>query len=153
MSIKSAQFINGLTASTDELNALDGYRHDVYHLSNALQTKAARYTLEQINAGQILIDPGANEQWQVLDVKLRAIGGAIGVSTSIDLTEETSGDIVFSAPVVGLLQDAWVTISTENVVSTKLGQWSTVGKDLLLSVVGDPATTATHLDVVVIYIH
>jgi len=118
-----------------------------------LQTKAARYTLEQINAGQILIDPDTDGQWQVLDVKLRAIGGAMEACTSIDLVEETSGDIVFSAPVAALTEDAWVTVSTANVVSTNLGQWGTVGKDLLLAVVGDDATTATHLDVVVTYIH
>jgi hypothetical protein len=145
--------LDGVTATKDELNVLDGYRHDAYHLSNAVQVKAIRYTLDQLNAGQIIIDPGAAGQWQVLDVKIRAIGGAIETCTSIDLVEETSGNIVFSAPVAGLTENAWVTVTTENVVSTYLSVWSTIGKDLLLDVVGDPAATATHVDVVITYVH
>lgn len=146
-----------ITADSAELNALDGYRHDVYHLSNAIQAEAGRFTLSQVNSGQTIISgedhAGDDQQWQVLDIKIRAIGGAFEACTSIDFVEETSGNIVFSAPVAALTENAWVTVSTANVVSTYLSVWSTVGKGLLLSVVGDAATTATHLDYVVTYVH
>jgi hypothetical protein len=129
------------------------YRHDAAHLSNALQTKALRLIPSQVNAGILILDPGATGQFQILDVKMRAIGGAAGACTSIDLVEETSGDIFFSAPRAALTQNAWVTLTTANVVSTKTGVWSTVGKKLNLVVVGDPVTTSTHFDVIVTYIH
>jgi hypothetical protein len=145
--------LHGQGCEAADFAKLAGITKDVYHLNNAVQYKTARYTLAQVNAGQLLVDPGEDGQWCVLDMKLRAIGGAFAACTSIDITEETSGDIVFSAPVAALLQDAWVTISTANVVSTKLGQWGTVGKKLSLAVVGDAATTATHLDVVFTYGH
>jgi hypothetical protein len=129
------------------------YRHDAYHLNNAVQGYSQRFTVGQVNTGQTIVFGEPDGNWEVLDVALRAIGGAGAGPTHINLIEETSGDVIFSAPIAALTQDTIVKPDTAGVVTTKLFRPSVAGKDLLLAAVGGDLAGATHLDVMVLYRH
>lgn len=130
-----------LTATPAEMNAIK------------VQTVCVRLTTAQINAGYTLITPTATGKWKVLNCMMRAIGGAAAANTSIDITEQTSGAIVFSATQAILTQNTILRPGDTNVTATNLGVESVAGKTLLIANVGTAMTTATHIDVILTYVN
>jgi hypothetical protein len=130
-----------LTATPAEMNAIK------------VQTVCARYTTAQINAGVDLVTPTATGKWKVLNVFMRAIGGAATTNTSIDITEETSAAIVFSATQAALTQNTILGVNSTNVTATNLGVESVAGKKLKIANVGTAMTVATHVDVILTFVN
>lgn len=110
-------------------------------------------TTAQVNAGKVIVKAQAGKTIKVVDGWLRAIGGAAGTATSVDIEDTTtSPNLAFKIAVGGLAENAvarvgLATHSTNTGVGTALGK----GKGLQITATGTLAT-ATAMDYAVFYV-
>lgn len=140
-----------ITADAAEINKLDGMVLTQAQMNGACIAFYARVSTAQVNAGYDLLTPSATGQYRIMDVKLRAIGGNAGAVTTVDVKEETSGNLIFQAPAANLLANVTIGVDAANIVDTYLGIATTAGKKISIVKAGSDMTTATHIDVMMIY--
>ncbi len=110
-----------------------------------------RCTAAEVNAGYILLADAAGRTVTVLDCRMRAIGGAAADVTSVDLVENTSGNLISRQVVAQLTENTICGAWTTNSVHTYTGVAGTAGKGFTIIKNGSNIATATHIDVFVQY--
>lgn len=116
-------------------------------------TKYVRLTLAQVNAGVEVLPAISGKKYRVTYFTFRAIGGAFGGLDSIEL-EDGDGTpvVVASAAVAALTENALLFPHTANVTpGAGFLVGTTTGEGINITKTGSAGTTATHLDVVVVY--
>ena len=131
-----------VSATATDLNKLTS-RNTVFSLIHNV-------TAAEVNTGHTILADAAGVIITPVSVKMRALGGAAGGATSVDLTDTVAAAIA-SFPVAILTQNAMAGEYSANVVSTGIGVAQTSGKGLKVIKAGNDLTTATSVDVIVSY--
>lgn len=144
-------YIGGVrvTATAAELNDLaDGIPLE------GIQIVRARNTVAAIAAGTAVAVPAiAGRSFCVLDARMRAVGANLSGPTTVEIAEETSGDVFLSHVTADMTKDAWQDTATGTAVITNItaGGLVVAGKKLLVTDTGgSAAATATHIDTIVV---
>lgn len=116
------------------------------------RTYMERLTTEQVNAGVLAVPRSPGRIYTVVDGWVRAIGGAAGANTSVDVTDDTTGTIAMSFARAGLSQNAVLRAGATNTTCTNLNTALAQGEGIKVANVGTAMTTATHLDVCISYL-
>lgn len=105
------------------------------------------------SGGAVCVPAVAGEQFQVLNLCMRAYGGNAANATTIEITEETAGTVFLSHVVADMTSGAWVNQVGGTVVITGMtagGLTSAANKALVLSATGGTGLdTCTGVDVIV----
>jgi hypothetical protein len=138
-----------VTATAAELNSLaDGTP------AEGLQVIRARHTAAAITAGTAEAVPNiAGKSFCVIDARMRAIGGNLSGPTTVEIVEETSGDVFLSHVTADLSENVWHDTATGTAVITNItaGGLVVANKKLLVTDSGGTGfATATHLDTIVV---
>jgi hypothetical protein len=116
-------------------------------------TKYDRVTIAEVNAGHELLPAIATRQYRITGVKIRAIGGAAGSVTSVDIQDDNGTPVVVAAFAQANLTEN--TILLENSTGATMGAGymlgTTAGKAIDIIKNGADVDTATHFDVVLEY--
>jgi predicted RecA/RadA family phage recombinase len=116
-----------------------------------------RFTIAQINAGANLLPAVPGAKYRLVDAALIAVGGAVGAATTVDIlaTQGASSVKLLAAAVAGLTQNTLLRAGATNAAILAAGA-SFVANDantaISVAKTGDPATTATHVDVLASYV-
>ncbi len=119
--------------------------------SPQLRTYYGQLTTAEVNAGEIVVPPSPGRVYTVVDVWMRAIGGAAGSNTSVDVTDTVTGSIAASFEDAALTQNTVVRAGAANTAATGLNTAFTQGEGIKVANVGTDMDTATHLDVCIHY--
>jgi hypothetical protein len=150
-----------------EASTADGDVIEVLRFANAdiaaglpgtgvMKVLRTRATVAQVNAGLTLIAAKSGVKFRVHDVALIAVGGAVTGTTTVDVigTQAASGVKLLAAAVAGLTQNTLLRAGATN-AAILAGGASFVANDtntaITLGKTGDPAATATHVDVLLTY--
>lgn len=116
-----------------------------------LRVAEGQLTTAEVNAGKVVIAPMTDRIITVVDAWLRAIGGAAGSNTSVDIVDTTTGTIAASFEDAALTQNTVVRAGAANTAATGLG--TALGEDegLAIANVGTAMDTATALDYCIFY--
>jgi hypothetical protein len=109
-------------------------------------------TTAEVNAGKIVVPRAPGRVYTVVDAWARAIGGAAGVVTSVDVTDTADSPataVAFAR--AGLAENAVLRAGAANTTATGLNTAFTQGKAIKVVKNGDDMTTATALDVCIHY--
>jgi hypothetical protein len=114
----------------------------------------ARHTAAAVEANTAIAVPAvAGQQFQVLDLMMRAYGGAAANATTVEITEETAGTVFLSRVVANLTQGTWCgQIGGTSVITgmTNGGLTSAANKKLLCGASGGTGLDGcTHIDTIV----
>jgi hypothetical protein len=114
----------------------------------------ARHAAAAITAGTATAVPAVTgKSFCVMDARMRAIGGNLSGPTTVEIVEETSGDVFLSHVTADLTENVWHDTATGTAVITNItaGGLVVAGKKLLVTDTGGSAfATATHLDTIVV---
>lgn len=135
-----------------ELNIAAGGRLTIDGGENVISFYA-RVSAADINAGKVLILGVAGRTIRVTGFRLRAIGGAAGGSTSVDITDTAGTPVnICSALVAALTQNTLVGDQSANVT---IGAGYLVGltadKGVQIGKTGGALSGATSVDVLITY--
>lgn len=119
--------------------------------SPQLRTFYGRLTTAEVNAGKIVVPPSPGRSYYVVDAWVRAIGGAAGSNTSVDITDSTTGTIACLFARAGMTQNTVLRAGAANTTATNLNAKLTQGEGIKVANVGTAMDTATHLDVCIQY--
>lgn len=120
--------------------------------SPQLRTFYGQLTTDEVNAGKIVVPGAPGRVYTVVDCWMRAIGGAAGSNTSVDVTSATTATVAASFEDAALTQDVVRRIGAANTSATGLNTALTQGEGLKVANVGTAMDTATHLDVCIHYL-
>jgi hypothetical protein len=139
-----------VTATAAELNDLaDGVP------ALGWQVVRARHAVAAITAGTaVVLANVAGYSFVVKDAWMRAIGGNLSGPTTVEIAEETSGDVFLSHVTADMTENVWRGCGTgdgTNVITNiTAGGLVVANKKLLLTDTGGSgAATATHIDTIV----
>ena len=121
-------------------------------VSPQLRTYYARIAVADVNTGVLAVPRAPGRIYTVVDGWMRAIGGAAGTHTSIDVTDDTTGTVAMSFEQAGLTQNAVLRAGATNTTCTYLNTALAQGEGILVKNVGTAVDTATHVDVCVHYL-
>lgn len=138
-----------VTATASELNDLaDGTPAEGLCVYRATNTVAA------VTAGTAVAVPAVTgRSFCVIDARMRAVGGNLSGPTTVEIAEETSGDVFLSHVTADLTSGVWHDTATGTAVITNItaGGLVVAGKKLLVTDTGGSASaTATHIDTIVV---
>lgn len=120
--------------------------------SPALRVAEGQLTLTEVNAGKQVIDAVAKRSITIVDAWVRAIGGAAGANTSVDIQDTVTGTKACVFTRAGLAQNAILRAGTTTTgVSTNLGTALGVGEGVKIINVGTACDTMSALDYVILY--
>jgi hypothetical protein len=117
-----------------------------------MRTWSGQLTRAEVNTGKIVVPGAPGRVYTVVDCWMRAIGGAAGSNTSVDVTDDTTGTVAASFEDAALSQNAVCRIGAANTSATGLNTALAQGEGLKVANVGTAMDTATHLDVCIHYI-
>lgn len=123
-----------------------------YRSSRRMRCARGQLTLNEVKAGTAVVKPEAGRTITVHDGWLRAIGGAAGGATSVNVSDTADTPIVaFAMAIGGLGQNivARVGVAT-HYTGTTVGTPLTPGKGLQV-IDNGTLTTLTHLDYCIFY--
>lgn len=134
-----------ITATAAELNEVAGKEN--------VLCKYTRVTAAQVNAGLDLLAATAGVTYRVVGFVMTAIGGNAGGATAVTLADtNTSAVAITSIAVAALTQDTPVVPASANVTNgVGLGGPLTAAKAVKIAKTGNALTTATHIDVTLLY--
>jgi hypothetical protein len=146
------------TADGDVIEVLRGPNTDVSAstLAGTARVLRMRVSVAQINAGHTLLAAVTGYKYRVHDVALIAIGGAVTAATTVDIlgTQSAASVKLLAAAVAGLTQNTLLRAGAAN-AAILAGGVSFVANDVSTAITiaktGDPAATATHVDVLLTY--
>ena len=143
--------IGGVTvdATAAELNALaDGTP------TEGLIVYRVRSAVAAVTAGTATAVPAiTGRSFCVIDARMRAVGGNLSGPTTVEIVEETSGDVFLSHVTADLTSGVWHDTATGTAVITNItaGGLVVAGKKLLVTDTGGSASaTATSIDTIVV---
>jgi hypothetical protein len=116
-----------------------------------LRVIEGQLTTAEVNAGKTVVAPATGRQLAVVDAWVRAIGGAAGANTSVDIVDTTTGTVAVSFARAGLAQNAVLRAGASNTTATNLNTALGAGEGLKVINVGTAMSTATALDYVISY--
>lgn len=115
-----------------------------------------RFSLAQVNAGATVLSAVAGYKYRLQDASMIAIGGAAAAATTIDLlaTQSSSSVKLVANAVAGLTQNTLLRAGATNSTILAAGA-SFVANDantaITIGKTGSDMTTATHIDVLLVY--
>jgi len=121
-------------------------------VSPQLRTYYAQIAVADVNTGVLAVPRAPGRIYTVVDGWMRAIGGAAGSLTSIDVTDDTTGTVALSFEAAGLAENAVLRAGATNTTVTNAGTALTQGEGILVKNVGTAVDTATHVDVCIHYL-
>lgn len=107
-------------------------------------------TTTNVNAGTVIVKPRAHQSVTVVDCWLRALGGAAGGATSVNVAD-SDGTAIAVFAVGGLTQNTLTRIGAANTTATNMLATQAAGKGLEIIADGT-LTTATSVDYCVFYV-
>lgn len=120
---------------------------------NSLRTVEGQLTTAEVNAGKVVVPGHTGRTLTVVDAWVRAIGGAAGSNTSVDVTDSVTGTIVAVFTRAGLTQNAILRAGTATTgVAANLGASLGAGQGIKVANVGTAMDTATALDYCISYV-
>ena len=121
-------------------------------VSPQARTYFDRLTIAEVNAGVLAVPRAPGRIYTVVDGWMRAYGGAAGSTTSVDVTDDTTGTIAMSFEVAGLTENAVLRAGAANTTCTYLNTALAQGEAIKVANVGTDMDTATHVDVCIHYL-
>lgn len=119
--------------------------------SPQLRTFYGQLTTAEVNAGKIVVPRAPGRVYTVVDAWMRAIGGAAGSNTSVDITDDTTGTVAASFEDAALTQNTVCRAGAANTAATGLNTALAQGEGLKVANVGTDMDTASALDVCIHY--
>jgi hypothetical protein len=137
--------LTGVTATTAEINEVAG--------NEVVLTKYTRVTAAQVNSGLTLLAATAGRTYRVVGFIITAIGGAAGGLTALTLADTNTSPVsITSIAAAALTENTPVLPASANVTNgVGLGGPLTAAKGVSVGKTGNALTTATHVDVTLLY--
>lgn len=134
-----------VTATAAELNEVAGKEN--------VLCKYTRVTAAQVNAGLELLAATTGVTYRVVGFIMTAVGGNAGGADAVTLADTNSSPVsITSVAVAALTQNVPVLPNTANVTNgVGLGGPLTAAKGVKIAKSGSNLTTATHVDVTLLY--
>jgi len=158
-------YVDGSALAAAELGYIDGVTAGTAAASKAVVLDAnkvndgvvltlrANHLAAAIIAGTATAVPAvAGKSFCVLDIRMRAIGGAVSGPTTVEVVEETTAEVFLSHVVADLTENTWVgqVEGTPVITGITAGGMVVANKKLLVTDTGGTDfATATSLDTIV----
>jgi hypothetical protein len=119
---------------------------------SSLRTIEGQLTTTEVNSGTVVVAGHTGRTLTVVDCWLRAIGGAAGANTSVDVVDSVTGTVVCAFLRAALTQNTVVRAGGSNTTPTNLLASLGSGEGIKVVNAGTAMTTATHIDYVISYV-
>lgn len=142
-----------VTSTPAELNILHGVTATAADLNKAagavgafVQNVRVLATVEEVNAGKVLVATPTGKVARIVDAEVTAVGGAVGAVTTVDIKIGATVKITYAQ--ANLLENALLRLDSTGVTLLAAGASFTAGadgEDITAIKAGDDITTATHV--------
>lgn len=140
--------LHAITATAAEINKLDGCK--LLAASSFVGGFQNHISTSDVNSGTyVSCVVGAGTYLKIVDVKMCARGGAASGASHVNV--KMGSKVIMSVPVAALVEDKWVDLSTETVVTTNFNEFGADGEDVTVDKTGGSLATSTFIDLVVLY--
>ena len=123
-----------------------------FRSNRRMRCARGQLTIDEVKANAVIVKPEAGRRITVHDGWLRAIGGAAGGATGVNVVDTAGTPVVaFAMAIGGLAQNAVARVGlATHYTGTTIGNPLTPGKGLQI-VDNGTLTTLTHLDYCIFY--
>jgi len=129
-----------VTATAADLNKAAGA------VGAFVQNVRVMATVEEVNAGKVLVATPAGKVARIVDAEVTAVGGAVGAVTTVDIKIGATVKITYAR--ANLTEDTLLRLDSTGVTLLAAGASFTAGadgEDITAIKAGDDITTATHI--------